>query len=120
MYVERTAFVPWDLAPSLMLIAYRLSESRPVVLQNAAAHHHEDARLARFLGGLLVDHILLHPDRRNFQLNRLIDSFFHELRPAENVDDVNLLRHLKQRRISLLAQTGLDMRVHRNDAVTMA
>src|SRR6266851_6793911 len=97
-----------------------LPESRPVFFQNAAVHHHEYPGFARFLRRLLVNHVFLHPDRRNSQLNGLIHNFFHELRPAKNVHDVDLLRYLEQRSISLLAQTGLNVRIHRNDAVTLA
>src|SRR5882762_349958 len=43
----------------------RLFESRPVLFQNATVHHYEDSRLARLLGSLLVNHVFLHPDRRD-------------------------------------------------------
>ena len=64
-------------------------------LENAGIHDHEDASLAGFLGGALVNHFLLHPDRRNFELDRLVDDFFHRFGAAENVDDVNFFRDLE-------------------------
>src|ERR1700732_754805 len=88
-------------------------------LQDAEVHHHEDSCLARFLRSSFLDYALLHPDRWNLQLNRLIDNFFHELRPPENVYDIDLLRHFKQRSVSFLTQAGFDLRIHWNYAVTV-
>jgi hypothetical protein len=51
--------------------------------------------LRAFCAAFLVDHILLHPDGWNLQLNRLIHNFFHELRPPENIHDVDLFRHVE-------------------------
>ena len=48
-------------------------------LQDAAVHHDEDSSLTRFLRRSLVDHIFLHPDRRDFQLNRLVNDRFNKL-----------------------------------------
>src|SRR5580704_7768971 len=97
-----------------------LSQSCFVLFQNAAIHHHEDSRPARLLGGLLVNHIFLHPDRWDFQLNRLIHNFLNKLRPPKDVHNVDFIRHVEQRSISLLAQTGIDLWIHRNDPVSMA
>ena len=81
--------------------------------QDAEIHHDEDARLARLLGGLLVDDIFLHPDRRDFELDGLVDDLFHEFRTPENVDDVDLPRriflwNIEQRRVSPLAEAPLE------------
>src|ERR1700683_1060870 len=96
-----------------------LPHSRAMFLQDAAIHHHEDPRLARLFRGLLVDHFFLHPDRRNFQLNCLVNNFFHNLGPTENIYDVDLLRHLEQGPVSFLAQTLVDSRIHWNDAISL-
>src|ERR1700733_4224726 len=94
--------------------------SRAVFLQDAAVHHHEDACLARLFSRLLVNHIFLHPDRRNLQLKGLVHDRFHELWPPENIHDVDLLRHIQQRSVGPLAQARLNLRIHRNDAVSVA
>ena len=93
--------------------------------QDAEIHHDEDARLARLLGGLLVDDIFLHPDRRDFKLDGLVDDLFHEFRTPENVDDVDLPRriflwNIEQRRVSPLAEAPLDSRVDGNDAISVS
>src|SRR5437870_1338541 len=66
-----------------------LAETRPVFDQDTAIHHDEDSSRTGFLCGFFVDDFLLHPDGGNFQLDRLIDNFFHEFRPAKNIDDVD-------------------------------
>src|SRR5271156_5051562 len=81
------------------------SEPRVVLFQNAEVHHHKHSCIPRFFSGLLVNYVLLHPDRWNLQLDRLVHNFFHELRPPENVHNIDLLRHLEQRSVGLLAQT---------------
>ena len=53
------------------------------------------------------------------QPNRLFHHLRHKFRPAEDIDDVDLLRHLAKRRISLLAQRLANQRIHRNDAVSL-
>src|ERR1700688_4979201 len=80
-----------DTSPSQSLVAAVSPEARPMLLQNAAVHHDEDSRLARLLRGLLMNHILLQPDRRNLQLDSLIHDLFYELGPSKNVHDLNLL-----------------------------
>jgi hypothetical protein len=67
-----------------------------------------------------MDYLLLHPDRRHVELNRLIDDRLDEFGAPENVNDVDLLRHLKQRPIGLLSQAFLNPGIHRNDAVAVA
>ena len=95
------------------------SHPRAMFLQDASVHHDEDPSLARLFRGLLVDYIFLHPDRRDFELDRLIDHLFNKLRTAENVHDVDLLRHVEQRPIRLFAQAFLDLRIDRNDAISV-
>src|SRR5271169_4787200 len=98
---------------------FSLPEPRVVLFQNAEVHHHEDSCIPRFFSSLLVNHVFLHPDRWNLQLNRLVHNLFYELRPPKNIHNVDLLRHLEQRSVGLLAQTRFDLRIHRNDAVAL-
>ena len=46
-----------------------------------------------FGSGPLVDHVFLKPDGWDLQLNRLINDFVHKLRPPENIDELDFLRH---------------------------
>src|SRR5579863_4189464 len=100
------------------------AEAHSVFLQNAAVHHHENSRLAPLLRGFFVDDVLLHPDGRKFQLNGLIDNLLHKLGSPENVYDVDLLRlalwHFQQRSVRFLAETNFDMRIHWDDAISLA
>jgi hypothetical protein len=66
-----------------------------VIFQDAAVHYYENARLARLFGCTLVNHIFLHPDRRNFELDRLIDNLLDKLRAPENVDDVDFFGNIE-------------------------
>ena len=66
--------------------------------QDTAIHHDKDSGRTGFLCGFFVDNFFLHPDGGNFQLDRLINNFFHEFRPAKNVNDVDLLGNIEQRR----------------------
>ena len=95
-------------------------ESRPMLLQNAAVHHHKDTGLARLLCRPFVDYIFLHPDSGNFELNGLIHNFFDKLRSAKDIHDIDLSGHVGQRGIGFLAETGFDPRINRDDAVTLA
>ena len=74
---------------------------------------------AGFLGGLVVDYSLLHPDCGHLELNCLIHNLLHEFGAPENIHDVDPLRHVEQRDEGLLAQTLLNLRIHWNDAVAM-
>jgi hypothetical protein len=89
-------------------------------LQNTAVHHHEYSIPSCFLCSLFVNDPFLHPDRSNVEADRLLYNFFDKLGPAEDIDDVDLLRHLEQRAISLFSEAGFDVRVHRNDAISLA
>ena len=103
-----------------MSAPHGLSESRAMFLENAAVHHDEYPRLAGFLSGVLVNHFFLHPDRRNSHLNRMVDDLFHKFRPAEDINDIDLLRYIEQRGEGLLTETLLDSRVYRDDAVSVS
>ena len=70
--------------------------------KDAAVHHHEYSRLTRFLRCLLVHNLLLHPHGWHLELDSLVDDFL--IRPAEDVDDVDLFRHVEQRRVGFFAQ----------------
>src|ERR1017187_1185524 len=96
------------------------SESRAVFFEDAEIHHHKDARLASLLRSLLVNHIFLHPDRRDFESNRFVDNFLHKFRTAENIHDVDFDRHVEQRCVRLLAQALIDLRVYREDSISVA
>src|SRR6266849_3384903 len=85
----------------LMQSCRRSTETRPVLFQNATVHDHENAGPPRFLRRLFVDHRFLHPDGGHRQPDRLVDDSLHILRPAENIDDIDLLRNVEQRRIRL-------------------
>ena len=90
-----------------------------MLLQNAAIHDDKDSGLAGFFRSFLVNHFLLHPDGRHFELNGLIDDRLNVFRTAEEVHDVNFLRHVKQRRVRCFSEAGLDLRIDGNDAVTV-
>ena len=87
--------------------------------QDASVHDHENPSFACLFCGLLMDDGFLHPDYWNFELNRLIDDLFHIFRTAKNVYDINLFWNIEQRWIRLLAQSLVDVRIHRDDAITM-
>src|SRR5579862_1048664 len=94
-------------------------------LQNAEVHYHEDARLTRLFGGLLVNYIFLHPDRWHFKLDGFIDDLFNKFRTPKDIDDVDLLRHIflwniEQRGVGLLTEATVDSRVNGNDAVSVS
>ena len=93
-----------------------------MVFEDAAVHHYEDARPARLVCGSFVDYFFLHPNGGDFELDGLVDNFFDELRPAENIDEVDFLRlrNVEQRRISFLAQALLDLRIYRDDTISVA
>src|SRR5579862_3204733 len=96
------------------------TKTRAVIFKDAAVHHYEDACLARLFRGLLVDYAFLHPDGGNFQLDRLIYNLLDKLRAAKNIHDIDLLRHIEQRCVSLFAQAFLNLRIHWNDAVPVS
>ena len=55
----------------------------PVLFQDAAIHHHENAGLAGLLGGWLVNDVFLHPHGGNAESDRLVDHLRDELWPAK-------------------------------------
>src|SRR5690349_1010105 len=87
-------------------------------LQNAAVHDDGDSSAACLLSGGFVDYFFLHPDARHFELNRLIDDLRNELCSAEDVYDINLLRHIEDSRKRLFTECSVDARIHRDDAVS--
>src|SRR4051794_340313 len=93
--------------------------SGAMLLQDASVLHDEDAGLARFICCSIVPNTLLHPDGGGLQLDRLVDHLWHELRASKNVDDVDLSRSVRQRRASLFAEGTLDLRVYRDDLVSV-
>src|SRR5215472_3300104 len=97
-----------------------LSQPRAVFLKDTTVHHDEDSSLARLLRSPLVDHVLLHPDGRHFELHRLIDDFLNKFRAAKNIDDVDFLRYVKQRWVGFFSKTLINIRIHRDDSVSVA
>src|SRR6266567_3632206 len=71
------------------------SQPRAMFLQNTAVHHDENACSTCFFCGFFVDHLFLHPDCRDFQLDGLVDNLFHELGPPEDVHDIDRMRHIE-------------------------
>lgn len=88
--------------------------------EDAAVHHDEDSGLACFLRGFFVNDTFLHPNGGHFELDRLIDDFLNELRPAKDIDDVNFFRHVVQRPIGFLAEAFFDPRIYRNHSIALA
>src|ERR1017187_3900486 len=83
--------------PVWSLLGSGANSSHPgaMFLQDAAVHHDEDPSLARLFRCFLVDHIFLHPDRRDFELDRLVNHLFDKRGAAEDIHNVDLLRHLE-------------------------
>ena len=96
-----------------------LSCADVMFLEDATVHHHENLCPARFFGCLLVDHIFLHPDRRDFELNRLIDNLLHKFGAPKNIHDINLPGNVEQRRVGGLTEAFVDIRVDRNNTVSV-
>ena len=67
-----------------------------------------------------MDDLFLHPHCRHFELDGLIDHFLHKFRTSEDIDDVDLLGHLEQGSVSFLTQAFVNVRIHRDDAVSVA
>jgi len=64
-----------------------------MIFEDATVHDHEDSGLTRFFGGAFVDHVFLQPDCRNFQMDGVLSTISStKLRPAEDIDQVDLLR----------------------------
>src|SRR5439155_12738041 len=72
----------------------------------AAVHDHLQARLARPLGGLLVDHSELHPEHPGPDLNGLLRDLGHLPRRTKDVHDLDLvvLGRLRQVRVDAPTQ----------------
>ncbi len=75
--------------------------------------------LRAFSAAFFIDHFLLHPNRGNLQPNRLIYNLLYELRPPEDVHDIDLLGNIEQRCIGFLAKSAFDVRIDRNDVVAI-
>lgn len=88
--------------------------------QDATIHNDKYSMASGLLSGFFVNHFFLHPDRGNFQPYRLVHNLFDEFRAPENIHDIDLLRHVEQRGISLLSETGIDLWIHGNNAVSLA
>src|ERR1051326_5391514 len=102
-------------ASCLSASSAELTHSRAVFLQDAAIHHHKNSCLARLLCSFLVNHVFLHPDSGDSELDGLVHNLFHKFWATENIDDINLLGHVEQRRVRRLAEAFFDLRIHGND-----
>src|SRR5690348_7071991 len=93
---------------------------QPAVLDLDAAIHNrfQSARTCLGQRGLVPNAELL-PEHLGAYGNGILGDRHHVLRLAEHVDDVDLLRHVAQRRIALLAQDLPVARVHRDDAIAV-
>src|SRR5262245_35055892 len=83
-------------------------ESSPVLLQNAAIHHHKDPRLAGFFGSLFVDHAFLQPNGRQLQADGFVDQVRHKLGAAKDIHDIDLLSNVGQGGNGFFPQRSLD------------
>ena len=86
---------------------------------DAAIHDDENASGASFFGGFLVDHTFLHPDGRDFQRDRLVNNFGHELGTAKDINDVNFLGNIVEGCITFFAERAFNLRIHRDDAISL-
>src|ERR1035437_283898 len=123
-----------QVSPSLLLyrssaalwffLAFRgsgLRQSQPaVILQNAAVHHHREARFRGAPRGVFVDYAFLHPDHLRALANRRFHDLWHEFRAAENIHDIDGFGDGIQIRVTGLTQHLLLQRIHWNDAVARA
>src|SRR3954469_14011110 len=92
----------------------RTADAEPRHLDRGAAiHHHVEPCCPRASGRGLVDHPELHPHRRGADLDRLVDVASGRGRTPEDVDHVDLLRHVGQRRVAGHAEQLLARRVDR-------
>ena len=89
-------------------------------LQNAEVHHNREPRITRFLRGDFMDYALLQPYRGNIQAYGFVDDLRHELRPAENVDEIDLLRNFSKTAVGPRSQNFSLIRIHWNDAVSLS
>src|SRR5689334_8228967 len=71
-----------------------------MLLQNASVHHYAHTSIERSLGRGLLDHILLKPHAARSNPDRLIDVPTRLITPSEDVDEIDLLRHFFEARIS--------------------
>ena len=56
-----------------------------------------------------------HPEDPSFP--KMIDKFFDEFGAAEDVDNVDFLRHIRQRRVAFLAERLLNLRIDGNNSI---
>ena len=85
----------------------------------AAIHHDHETAAACNLGSLGADHPELEPQRIRTDGNRLLGDRRDSSRLAKDVDDVDVHRHVAERRIAGLAEHLGLARIHRDDAVAV-
>src|ERR1051326_4199699 len=99
--------------------AIDLSEPRPVLLEDAAVHHHKNSGLAGLLCGLFMNHAFLQPDGWDLEPDGFIDHLRHKLRAAKHVYDIDLFAYPGERGYSFLSQRASYPGVHWNDAIAV-
>ena len=75
-----------------------------VFLQPAAIHHNHQTRIISTLRRRGINHTFLQPHGLRPDSDRLINSLSRFIRPSENIDQIDLLRHRSQIRIRFLSK----------------
>ena len=85
------------------------STQRRALLEDAAVHDRENAGAHCAIGGGLIDHTFLQPQRRQLQPYAVIHDAGHVHRAAEDVDDV----HAEADRLEHVISEELEARIDR-------
>ena len=94
-----------------------VGQAAPELDRRAAVHGDEEPGGPGARGGGVVDHAELEPDRLRADGDRLVHVAAGVLGAAEDVDDVDRLRHLAQRRVARPPEHLAGVRVDRHDVV---
>src|SRR6266436_1020463 len=98
-------------------LSLQLSNSPPMLHQNASILDHHYPGRPRPLRRRFVLNSRLHPNHLSPNANRALHHQRHILRPPEHIHNFYFLRHILQPRITLLPQHVPLVRVHRNNPV---
>src|SRR6266436_5564816 len=101
-------------------LSLQLSNSPPMLHQDARIFNHHQPRRTRPLRRRFVLNSRLHPNHFSPDSNRTLHHRRHILRAPEHVHDLYFLRHIFHPRITLLPQHFRLVRIHRNDPVARA
>src|SRR5215204_1817022 len=91
-----------------------LSPGAYMFLQPATIHHHEQSGVECALSSILINHTFLKPHCFCAYSNRFINRRSCLIRTAEDINQIDLLLHCKEIRISLLAKDFRFVRIHRD------